>query len=136
MSRIVALIFSLVFVFGFKYTKAGGSVRQDYTQQTCLGVANDNLSYRQAVEQVASMPMVKEWSSLLDSRSRMALGGRFLDKTEFIEGNCYWSISIYESNPIQLHLWKIFRVDIRRKNIFTMNDEGDYVFISPPNQSK
>jgi len=136
MSRIVALIFSIVLVFGFNYTKADGTVRQDFTQQTCLSVATDNLSYREAAEQVTSMPMVKEWSALLDSQSRMALGGRALDKTEFIEGNCYWSISLYESNPIQLRLWKIFRVDIRMKNIFTMNDEGDYVLISPPTQSK
>jgi hypothetical protein len=82
------------------------------------------------------MPMVKEWNTLLASQNKMALGGRVLDKTEFIEGSCYWSISLYESTPIQLRLWKIFRVDIQRKNVFTMNDEGDYIFIYPPSPSK
>ncbi|WP_348757205.1 hypothetical protein [Candidatus Methylocalor cossyra] len=136
MSRTVVLMLSLVLIFGFSCTKAGDTTQQDYAQQTCLAITTDDPSYRAAVARVASMPMVKEWIALLDSQSRMALGGRTLDKTEFIEGNCYWSISLYESNSIQLRLWKIFRVDIKRKNILIMNDEGDYVLISPSTQSK
>lgn len=115
MSRTVVLMLSLVLIFGFSCTKAGDTTQQDYAQQTCLAITTDDPSYEAAVERVTSMPMVKEWIALLDSQSRMALGGFALDKTEFIEGMCYWSIALYESEPTHLHLWKIFRVDIKGK---------------------
>lgn len=135
MPRTVLLIISLLFAIEFGGAVAGDTVSQANSKHACLATTNDP-SYRVAVEQVTSVPIVKEWSASLTAQSRMALGGRVFDKTEFIEGNCYWSISLYESNPIQLRLWKIFRVDIKRKNIFIMNDEGDYVLIYPSTQSK
>lgn len=136
MSRAIILIISLFLIFEFSSIRAEDTALQGYSQQMCLAIATDAASYRAAVERVTSMPMVKKWIALLNSQSHMSLGGHVLDKTEFIEGNCYWSISLYESTPTQLRLWKIFRVDIKRKNIFIMNDEGDYVLIAPSIQSK
>jgi hypothetical protein len=98
-------------------------------------MTTDAPSYISAVVSVTSRPMVKEWIRLMDPQSRMASGGSGLDKPEFIDGICYWSISLYESNVSQLRLWKIFRVDISNKRIFVMNDEGEYV-LTPPPQSK
>ena len=56
-----------------------------------------------------------------------ALGGHIVDTTEFIKGRCYGSISFYESEPTRQRLWKIFRVAVRAKSIFVMDDEGDYL---------
>ncbi|MGZ5025869.1 MAG: hypothetical protein ACXWE9_01745 [Methylobacter sp.] len=136
MSRAIILITSLFFIFELSSIRAEDTALQDYSQQTCLALTIDDPSYNAAVERVTSMPMVKEWISLLSPPSQMALGGRVFDQTEFIEGKCYWSISLYESTPAQLRLWKIFRVDIQRNNIFLMNDEGDYVHIAPSTPSK
>lgn len=136
MSRTVELITSLFLIFEFSSARAKDARLSDYSEQTCLAIATDNPSYSTAIEQITSMPMVKEWIAQLGSQNQMTLGGSALDQTEFIEGNCYWSISLYEASPAQLRLWKIFRVDIQRKNIFILNDDGDYVLIVPAIPSK
>jgi len=98
--------------------------RVDY-RRGCLAITTNNSTYMRAVDKVTSMPMVKDWVASLTAERRMAIG-KHLDKTELVEGHCYWSISIYESDSSQLHLWKIFRVDIKTYNIFVMNDDGDF----------
>lgn len=125
MPRTLVLILLLLAV-EFDGVVAGNAVSQANSKHACLVTTTKDSSYMMAVERITSVPMVKTWSASLTAQSRMAVGGHVFDKTEFIKGNCYWSISLYESSPIQLRLWKVFRVDIERKNIFIMNDEGDY----------
>lgn len=136
MPRTLVLIISLLLAIEFDGAVGGSAVSQANAKHTCLATTTNDPSYMMAVERVTSVPMVKKWSASLTAQSRMALGGHVFDKTEFIKGNCYWSISLYESSPIQLRLWKVFRVDIERKNIFIMNDEGDYFPIHSSTQSK
>ena len=127
MPRTAVLIISLLFAVEFGDAIAGNSASQPNSKHACLATTTNDSSYMVAVERITSVPMVKTWSASLTAQSRMAPGGHVFDKTEFIKGNCYWSISLYESSPIQLRLWKVFRVDIERKNIFIMDDEGDYL---------
>jgi len=126
MLRTFVLIISLLLAVEFNGAVAGSAASQANSKQACLATTTNDPSYRVAVERITSVPMVKKWSASLTAQSRIAPGGHIFDKTEFIKGNCYWSISLYESSRIQLRLWKVFRVDIERKNIFIMNDEGDY----------
>lgn len=78
-----------------------------------------------AVERVTSVPMVKDWGASLGGQSRMALGWN--DKTEFVGGHCYWSISFYKSDSKQMQLWKKFRVDVTSNDIYMMDDDGNYL---------
>ena len=95
-------------------------------EHECLAITTESASYKEAMNLIINLPIVKKWWSSLNRQSRIATGGDAIDKTEFEDGNCYWSISIYESQTAQLHLWKIFRVNINNKKILFMNDEGDY----------
>lgn len=134
---ICVLVIALLFVVELSNAVAGrGGASQADFKHACLSKTTDDPSYMVAVERVTSVPMVKKWSASLGAKSRMALGGHIFDKTEFIKGRCYWSISFYESDPTQLRLWKIFRVDVRAKSIFIMDDEGDYLPIHSSTQLK
>ncbi|TAL54010.1 MAG: hypothetical protein EPN89_01335 [Methylovulum sp.] len=136
MPNAVVLIISLLSVVEFGDVVAGNPASQANAKQSCLAATTDELSYRAAVERVSLVPMVKTWRASLGAQGRMALGGHIFDKTEFINGRCYWSISFYESDPAQQRLWKIFRVDVKAKGIFVMDDDGDYLPIYPPAQLK
>jgi len=127
MPHTVVLIISLLFAVEFADAVAGHPASQADSKQACLATTTDDTSYRAAVERVSSVPMVKKWSASLRAQSRMALGGHIVDTTEFIKGHCYGSISFYESEPSRQRLWKIFRVAVRAKSIFVMDDEGDYL---------
>ena len=119
---VVALLFTAAF--------ANNAVAETLTSQTdvkraCLSRTTDDPSYMEAVERANALPIVLEWEQSLGNQSRMALGVR--DKTEFIEGRCYWSVSFYRSDSSQMQLWKIFRVGITTSDIYMMNHLGKYL---------
>jgi len=132
MPNAVVLIISLLPVVEFGDVVAGNPASQANAKQSCLAATTDELSYRAA----SLVPMVKTWRASLGAQGRMALGRHIFDKTEFINGRCYWSISFYEPDPAQQRLWKIFRVDVKAEGIFVMDDDGDYLPIYPPAQLK
>jgi hypothetical protein len=113
-----------------------GEVSPTYVKHSCLEIKANDPSYMEAVKRVTSTPMVKDWVSSLGQQERMVLG-QHIDKTEFIKGHCYWSISIYESNEHQFRLWKVFRASMNSNDIYVMGDEGSYLsFTSSRPQSK
>lgn len=101
------------------------------TEQECLARTTDESSYAAAVNLVVNLPIVKTWIDQMGQQRRMALG-KHIDKTEFVSGRCYWSLSLFESGDEQLRLWNIFRVSINGRRAYRMNADGTYVPINIP----
>jgi hypothetical protein len=120
--RLIILVLLLI-EFDSGMTKSTTIINNE---NECLSITTKYDSYKESLNLVINLPIVKKWSSSLNRQSRIATGGDIFDKTEFEDENCYWSISIYESQTAKLHLWKIFRVNIKNKQILFMNDVGDY----------
>lgn len=118
----IALLFAAEF---FSDSVAGRMAPQANLKYACLATTTNAPSYMVAVERVTSLPMVKDWGASLGVQSRMALGWN--DKTEFVGGHCYWSISFYKSDAKQMQLWKIFRVDVTSNDIYVMDENGNYL---------
>lgn len=121
----LVLIIALPFVVGLGDAIADEMAIHAGSKQACLTKTTNDSSYMAAVKQLTSLPIVKDWQASLGSESRMALG--WDDKTKFVRGHCYWSISFYRNDAKQMRLWKVFRAGIEPSNIYVMDDEGNYL---------
>lgn len=106
-----------------------GMTSQADVKHACSSKTSDDPSYMVSVERVTSLQIFKDWKASLDSNSRIALG--WDNKTEFVRGHCYWSISFYKNDSKQMQLWKAFQVGITSNDIYMMDDEGNYLPLVP-----
>ena len=76
---------------------------------TCNAVAEHSASYRRASEVVRDLPEVQAWAH---SHKFPVAYGEPVDKQVLVDGQCYWSVTVYANRPERLELWHVFYVSV------------------------
>ena len=76
---------------------------------TCNAVAEHSAGYRRAAEVVRNLLEVQAWAH---SHKFPVAYGEPVDKQVLVDGQCYWSVTVYANRPERLELWNVFYVSV------------------------
>lgn len=114
-----SLILACILVFGFVATV--------HAIPKCSARAEGSADYVNATKVVSQLPEYRAWSS---THSFPVVFGAPMDEEVLVNGKCYWSVSVYASQPERLELWHIFYVRLSSKAVLIQDSEGDPISLN------
>lgn len=87
----------------------------------CGAPAEGSAAYARATDAVRHLSEFRAWSK---SHSFPVTFGTPNDKEVLVQGQCYWSVSVYADRPERLELWRVFFVRPPSKVAFVQDPES------------
>ena len=87
----------------------------------CSAPAEGSAAYARAADAVRHLSEFRAWSK---SHSFPVAFGTPNDKKVLVQGQCYWSVSVYADRPERLELWHVFLVRSPSKVAFVQDPES------------
>lgn len=87
----------------------------------CGASAQGSAAYARAADAVRLLSEFRAWSK---SHSFPVAFGTPNDKEVLVQGQCYWSVSVYADRPERFELWHIFLVRSPSKVAFVKDPES------------
>ncbi len=91
----------------------------------CAADAMHAAGYARSIMAVRQLPELDAWSR---SHAFPVAFGESVDKQVVLDGQCYWSVSVFASRPERLELWNIFYVQSNGKRVLVQDPvSGDAI---------
>jgi len=91
-------------------------------QAACDSTAEaDTTGYRKASDRITTLPEFRSWYERVKAKGEKAIFGAHVDKQQFFERKCYWSVSVYSDEGTRLHLWQAFLVPVAGGSILRID---------------
>ncbi len=84
----------------------------------CAAEALHAAGYARSISAVRQLPELDAWSR---SHSFPVAFGESVDKQVLLDGQCYWSVSVFANRPERLELWNIFYVQSKGKRVLVQD---------------